>query len=396
MILIASALFPPETVVSANLSYDIASKLAENNEVVVLSPRPSKPHGNIYVTTPTFRNFKHIVLNSYICSTSNVIGRLRESISFGRYLSNYIENDHRKISVIYANVWPLFSQRALLKVSRKYKIPVILHIQDIYPESLSEKMPAIKNLINIIFRPIDRKNLKLSQHVITISNQMKEYLIKTRFINRDKFSIVYNWQNNQIFFDYKKLFKKKKDDEFKFMYLGTINSTACVDLLINAFAKSNIKNSSLTIVGNGPEKIKCIELAKKYKKKINFKSASFDQVPEIQNQADVLLLSLKKGVGKTALPSKLTAYMLSGKPVIAAVDVDSGAAEIIKNNSCGWVVEAEKEVKLIECMEKTRGLDVKVLEEMGNAGLRYANKKLSKFTNLSKILTIIQKNQRSI
>ena len=68
-------------------------------------------------------------------------------------------------------------------------------------------------------------------------------------------------------------------------------------------------------------------------------------------QSEVLLLSLKKGVAKTALPSKLTAYMLSAKPIIASVDEDSGTADIIKSNKCGWVVEAENEIKLIECMK---------------------------------------------
>jgi colanic acid biosynthesis glycosyl transferase WcaI len=64
----------------------------------------------------------------------------------------------------------------------------------------------------------------------------------------------------------------------------------------------------------------------KLQKNINFKSASPKQAPKLQAESEVLLLPLKKGVAKTALPLKMTAYMMSGKPIIASIDTDSGAA----------------------------------------------------------------------
>ena len=397
MILIASALFPPETVVSANLSYDIALELATNNEVVVLSPKPTRPYGVIFDESYKLnKQFEHVVLNSYTCSRSNIFGRFRESYSLGRHLAKYIDNNHQKISVIYANIWPLFAQRALLKNAEKYDIPVVLHVQDIYPESLSEKIKAMKGLINIVFTPIDRKNLELSAHIVTISEQMKGYLIKTRRISKDKFSIVHNWQNDSNFVEFQGTEVREKDGNFRFLYLGTINITAGVDLLIHAFSKADMLNASLIIAGDGPDKERCIQIAKKYNKNIRFKSASPKQVPELQAESEVLLLPLKKGVAKTALPSKMTAYMMSGKPIIASIDADSGAAEIIKLNDCGWVVEAENEGGLIRCMQKAREADSGLLKKMGDASLQYAKNNLSKVSNLHKISSIINKEKRSI
>ena len=397
MILIASALFPPETVVSANLSYDIALELATINEVVVLSPKPTRPYGVIFDESYKLnKQFEHVVLNSYTCSRSNIFGRFGESYSLGRHLAKYIDNNHQKISVIYANIWPLFAQRALLKNAEKYDIPVVLHVQDIYPESLSEKIKAMKGLINILFTPIDRKNLELSTHILTISEQMKGYLIKTRRISKDKFSIIHNWQNDSNFVEFQGTEVREKDGNFRFLYLGTINITAGVDLLIHAFSKAGMLNASLIIAGDGPDKERCIQIAKKYNKNICFKSASPKQVPELQAESEVLLLPLKKGVAKTALPSKMTAYMMSGKPIIASIDEDSGAAEIIKLNDCGWVVEAENEGGLIRCMQKAREADSGLLEKMGDASLQYAKNNLSKVSNLHKISSIINKEKRSV
>ena len=44
-LLIISAVFPPEPVVSASLSYDIASSLSGTYKTVVLSPIPTRPLG---------------------------------------------------------------------------------------------------------------------------------------------------------------------------------------------------------------------------------------------------------------------------------------------------------------------------------------------------------------
>lgn len=44
-ILIISAVFSPEPVVSAKLSEDIANELGLSNEVTVIAPKPTRPLG---------------------------------------------------------------------------------------------------------------------------------------------------------------------------------------------------------------------------------------------------------------------------------------------------------------------------------------------------------------
>ncbi len=44
-ILIITAVFPPEPIVSSKLSFDIADKLSETYEVTILHPRSSRPYG---------------------------------------------------------------------------------------------------------------------------------------------------------------------------------------------------------------------------------------------------------------------------------------------------------------------------------------------------------------
>lgn len=392
MILIVSSIFPPEPVVSANLSYDIANALATENEVVVISPPPTRPFGLTFDKKASLDNstFKHIVLDSYTCPKSKLLGRAIESLSFGLHTKKYIEKNHARIALIYANTWPLFAQKILAETASRYNIPLVLHIQDIYPESIATKIPYAGPLINKLLLPVDKKILNSTKKIITISYKMRDYLMQSRELKKHQISVVRNWQNDDIFFNFKQNNPPQKSKIFTFMYLGSISPTAGVELLVSAFGKADLKNARLIIAGTGSDKEKCRQLAKSYPHKdIQFYEVSGTDVPGMQARADILLLPLKKGVAKTALPSKLTAYMLSAKPIIATIDLDSEAADIIQDNACGYVIEAENEQALIRCMDEVSGKSHDRLSAMGENSFNFARQQLSRKHNLFKIISII-------
>lgn len=195
-VLIISALFPPEPIVSANLSRDIASMLSKNNYVTVVCPYPTRPHGYIFENKMADNDYNVIKLNSYTCSESKkIIGRIRESYSFGLHCAWYIANNRDKIDIIYANTWPLFAQYFVVKAAKKYNIPITMHVQDLYPESISNKFPLLNTLLTYFLLPIDQYVLANATNVIAISNKMKDYLVNSRKIDSDKIVVVQNWQD---------------------------------------------------------------------------------------------------------------------------------------------------------------------------------------------------------
>ncbi len=399
MILIVTAIFPPEPVVSANLSFDIANALSTEEEVVVISPPPTRPFGMTFDQNEISKEypFDHIVLDTYTCPESKLLGRIKESYSLGVASKKYIEENHQKIEVIYANTWPLFAQKYLVESASKYNIPLVLHIQDIYPESLSEKIPFVGPLINTLLLPVDTKILKNSTKIVTISYKMRDYLIESRHLEEDKISVVRNWQDDDMFINFKDQNQSQKNELFTFMYLGSISPTAGVDLLIHAFGKADLKDAMLIIAGGGSDKEKCMAIAQGYHdKEIQFYEVSGNEVPDMQSKADVLMLPLKRGVAKTALPSKLTAYMLSAKPIIASIDTDSEPADIIRDNDCGIVVEPEDEQELMRCMRDISQKSSDELSTMGEKSFNYAKEHLSRKHNLSKLMTIIQNSKREV
>lgn len=398
MILIASALFPPEPVVSANIAYDLACKLAEEHEVVVISPTPSRPYGLQFENPPIFSGFKHYQLESYTYPQSAIIGRFRESYSLGLHIKRFIEHHHENIEAVYANVWPLFAQLAVAKVCKKYGIPFVIHVQDIYPESLTNKIPVIGKVLRGLILPVDKYILSAADLVISISNQMKNELVTTRSIADNKVYVVRNWQNDDFFQGFKNDIAGSEiiDRDFNFLYLGSISPTAGVDLLIDAFAKANLNQSKLVIAGGGSDKEKCIKLATSYNKNIVFIDAQPEQVASIQAQADILLLPLRKGIAATALPSKMTAYMLSGKPILASVDQPSEIASIVVDNQCGWVTTPGDIDELSKAMQEAFSLDEEDLESFGANSLSFAKLNLSKKVNLNLLKNHIENIKRTL
>lgn len=389
MILVLSGVFPPEPVVSASLSIAIARALSREYDVTVLSPMPTRPNGSIY-SRPDFRDehFTHIVTDSYVCPASKFIGRMRESLSFGRCIASYIREHHENISAIYANVWPIFSQYLAVKEAKRWGIPIVLHIQDIYPESMLGRLGIIGCMIKWPLLELDRFILRNASTVFAISENMKSYLCDTRHIEDSKVLVVRNWQDDSLFPEH---LEQTVRGKFTFMFVGSISPAAGVMLLLKAFVKAAIPDSQLVIAGAGSDKVACEAYARQHPEAdIRFRSVTPTEVAQVQSGADVLLLPLRKGVGHTASPSKMPAYMFSAKPVLACVDRGSDVEMVIHASQCGWVCEPENESALSEMMIRVTGMPREQLNEIGRNARRYALDHFTAAKNLNTIISSIK------
>jgi glycosyltransferase involved in cell wall biosynthesis len=390
--LIISAIFPPEPVVSARLSFDLAKELAKKKSVVVISPKPTRPCKFNFKGKENYidAGFSHIIADSYTYPQSGLIGRMRESYSFGKYCYRFIQKHKDAIDCIYANTWPLFAQLLTVYAAKKNNIPIALHIQDIYPESLANKMLIFGQIFNVFLRFLDRYILNNATCIIAISGKMKIYLAKTRKIDVSKIHVVHNWQDEAEFIQYNQSIPNIEKRTFVFMYLGNIGPVAGVNLLIDAFVQADVPDSKLIIAGSGSmkeqlkEKCKLLQL-----KAIEFLDVSDGNVPIVQSSADVLLLPIRKGAASSSIPSKLPAYMFSEKPIIASVDENTDTANAIKDSNCGWILPPEDVNSLSAMMKEVVMLPHEKLKEKGKKGFNYAILNFSKGENLMELVKII-------
>lgn len=391
-ILIVSAVFPPEQVTSALLNYDLAKELSKKYEVTVLRPYPTRPIGMKF-DYDGLKNepFETVLIDSYSHPQSQLIGRFRESIDFGMKCADYIKKHHDDIAFIYDNPWQLFGVGIIARAAKRYGIPYMVAIQDIYPECIltkGRKPWIVRKLVMGLLKPIDVYYQRNAARIRTISDEMGDYLSATRGVPREKYLIVNNWQNDEDFEGVPNIIPK---DKLRFVFVGSINLHANVDMIIKAFAEANIPNSELVLYGGGNRKDFCVNLVKEMGlDNVKFDFVKRDQIPQKQAEASVLVLALPSGNGNLCLPSKMTSYMLSGKPILASVDKDSATTRYINEAQCGISVEPDSISAMVEGFKSIAAMSREKLQAYGDNSKRYAIQHLTRDYNLRLVCDAIE------
>ena len=370
---------------------DLATALAKKYDVTILRPKPSRPMG-FQMPKYSYEQFPFevIELDSYTHPASSLSGRFRESYSMGKLCVKYIEEHHEELCFVYNGPWHLVGRHMVAKRCLKYGIPYITPVQDVYPESISAKLPNVpllKGLVNKALMPSDKYLLKNAAKIHTISDKMVDYLSGTRELLREKFFVVRNWQDESTFVEYAKNKAGKAENEhFTFMYLGNVGPLAGVDVLFEALRKAELKDARLVVAGSGSAKQHLMEKSKEYKDcKIEFWEVPAGEVPATQDKADVMVLPVKKGYAMSSIPSKLPAYMFSAKPVLASVDAGSDTALCILESNAGWLAIPEDEESIAAAMKLAYSSSKEELELKGQRGFDYAIENFSKQKNLKKL-----------
>ena len=400
-----SSVFPPETVVAGRMAAEVAARLVQlGHKVSVISPYPSRlgtlPKGACKngrtLKVEDKDGFALYRVASTTAPESKLWPRMRESWSFGRCAARILESQIDRPDVVYEMAWPMLAQAWVSQCSARLGVPRVTHIQDIYPESALRRIPAC--FIAGVGPPLkwlDRINARRAVKVIVVSENMRRTYEATRGILPQKLEIVETWQDEEPFLrlpdrNEAALHYKTSATAFTFMYLGNIGAVAGVEHLIRSFAAAKLEGAQLLIAGEGSQKEACIRLATDMKAPIYFISdPDVKKVPLLQSLGDICLLPVKRGAAFFSIPSKLSAYMLSAKPVLASVDSDSDSAKLISKAKCGWIIEPEDVEAMAAKMRELRTIETGRLAAIGHSGRAYALERLTKGRCAGKLVRII-------
>lgn len=403
---IVSSVFPPEPITSAKTSFDIALELSRRGYAVsAITSFPSRPAGKMY---PNFSRrlykkekssygFEIVRCFSIFSKHSSLISRLLENLSFGITSGLWLLFSSRA-DVIYANTWPIFAVGIIRWVASIKRIPLIISIQDVYPESLiSQGRMKKNNLVNKILLSLDKWIARGCQSIIMISEHFARIYSEARNINHDKINVIPNWvDKNSVHPSDKKTYRDEKnipEDAFVLIYGGNVGIAAGVESVLHALRKiqSNL-NLYLVIAGSGSQLQICQKMAEKIKTcKVVFQTPwEVDDTSKVLAAADVLLLPTKGEQSLFSVPSKLITYMLSARPVLTIALPESDIAKVVIDAGCGWIVPPNNPDIFAEYVDKISHLSQQKLMEMGAAGRKYAMKNFTTEVCLPKAIAIIK------
>jgi glycosyltransferase involved in cell wall biosynthesis len=108
-----------------------------------------------------------------------------------------------------------------------------------------------------------------------------------------------------------------------------------------------------------------------------------DEFPDVLAAADVLAVTQRASVLDMSVPSKLTSYFATGRPVVASVADGGGTAEEVRRSGAGVLVRPEDPAALLEAVRKLVA-DPAAADELGARGPRHVAAHLGREAGLAR------------
>jgi glycosyltransferase involved in cell wall biosynthesis len=406
-VLVVSCVFPPEPVISAQTSAQIAEELARRgDEVTVITAFPSRPAGKLFSgysrrlfeRRMTTEGFELVRCFSMLSAESHFVSRLLENFSFG-LTGGWAALTARRPDVIYANTWPIVAQAILSAIAQLRNIPLVISVQDVYPESLEvqQRIP-VGGWLARWMRWLDSLIARRARAVVVISERFATTYQRERGVVADHLHVVPNWVDSRsVPWDEDRAlqFRVEKNippGAFVCVYGGNIGAAAGVETLVRAFHYlKSLENVYLVIAGEGSHLKACQALADEVgNRRLLFHTPwRSDETARLLHAADVLLLPTRGRQSLASVPSKLITYLLAARPVIALALPQSDLAALIERSGSGWIVEPDRPEVLAATIETAMKLEVTERVRRGRAGREFALRNMMREACLPRLIHIL-------
>ena len=360
-ILFLDAYFHPEIIAYTHLEKDIISGLLENNSVTVVSPSPTRGISDevakkyAKIKSETLPNGVNIRRFASPREGRNPLIRAFRYFWCG-YRHYAVGVKQRDTDAVFAASTPPTQGAVAAMVAKKLSkkrgvhVPFIYNLQDIFPDSLvTTGLAREGSLLWKLGRRLENYTYKNADKIIVISEGFKRNVMK-KGVPEDKIVVVSNWidtdavrpvprEENTVFDEF-----GIPRDKFTVVYAGNFGAAQGADVVIDAAERLAERDDIQFVIFGGGSEFEAVRssVAEKGLKNVFINGLlPQNRVPEVYSAGDVALITCKKGVGGSGMPSKTWSIMACGTPIIAAFDTDSELAETIALANAGVCVEPE-------------------------------------------------------
>ncbi|QDV75181.1 glycosyltransferase family 4 protein [Botrimarina mediterranea] len=380
---------------------DLARQLAaRGHRVQVITGFPCYPFGKTYAGYRQSLCQEHVLDGVLVTRVPQVPDHSRSAIRRAIYYFSFalsaatigvFKARQADVLLVYQSAMP--TGLAGWLVSRLRRIPYVLDVVDLWPESVQASgmlnsraaSGAINFAMSLIYNGANRIN------VITDGYWRN---LAARGISPLKLSLIHCWPAEGLFDPVAPQPAIRREycmeGKFNIVYAGAIGPVQGLRVLLDVAERLlSDKTIKITVAGEG---IQRVELEKEAIDR-GLTNLQFvgrrppEEIRRLYACADALLAHLKPDpLSSISIPSKTFAYMASGKPLLMAVEGE--AAAIVQRHGCGIAVAPSNAAALCRAVCKLRDMPILDREEMGAAGRRAyldnycSSVQVAKFENL--------------
>lgn len=382
-ILIVSQYFWPENFRINDLALELKMR---GNDITVLTGLPNYPMGDYFEGYSIDKNHDEIWegISIYRCKlrarklgTLNLIKNYFSFVIQGkRKIREFLDEEFDLIYIF--GLSPITVALPAIYIKRKRKIPIIMNVQDLWPENIIA-VSGIQNkyiiqltiiLVKYIYRHCDLILAASKSFVPAIQKRTK---IKDKVKYWPQYATV---SKEKI---YKKLFNP---NHFNIVFTGNIGKAQGLDIVLEAALI--LKNTTVCwhLIGEGCElnKLKTLVVEKGLQDKVIFHGQKPEiDIPQYLANADAALLILKPDpIFDMTLPAKLQTYMACGKPIIGCISGEG--KKVIEEAQCGITCENVSSEELSKICKRFLKMADFEYEKFCNNALEYSKKYFNKHT----------------
>lgn len=263
-------------------------------------------------------------------------------------------------------------------LARWKRVPFILEVRDLWPESLaavgaanenSLLYKALNGMAGFLYRACDR--------MVVVTSPFQQHLVEKCQVPPEKISVIENGVDAELFNPDAQRAEIRAalhaDGKFVVSYIGTIGMAHGLQTVVEAASQlqHSAPNVLFLLVGEGAEKEKIVSSVREHGlTNVRFVDQQRrETIPAYICASDVCLVPLKKSeLFTTVLPSKMLEFMACARPVI--VGVDGLARKIVQQGNAGIFVEPENPTDLANAIRRLAG-DPALCEILGRNGRRH-------------------------
>lgn len=320
---------------------------------------------------------------------------MTENLSFGLSSAAALLRT-RKLDALYLNSWPIFATGLAVLVAKLKRIPYVLSVQDVYPESLLVQNRLGGRIIAPILRWIDTRVARRARAVIVLSEAFASIYRDDRGVQPDRIHIIPNWasdtgqESRAAALSYRRA-RGIADDDFLVVYGGNVGIAAGVEQVIHALEMIDDPKIHLLIAGGGASAEACETLARRTAPgRVHFhRPWQDDETLRVLAAADLLALPTAGAQSRISVPSKLISYLLAARPILGAVESDSEIARIIRVAGAGRVIAPGSSREWASAIVAASQMPEPRRQEIGASGRRYAEKHFTRERAVNRILEIL-------
>ncbi|MBI4369995.1 MAG: glycosyltransferase family 4 protein [Elusimicrobia bacterium] len=302
------------------------------------------------------------------------------SITLGFFILGLFQ---KNVDLVFAYSTPMTLGLTCVALKWFKRVPFVFNVQDLFPQNAID-LGLLKNRVLIVgLRFLEIFAYRRAALITVHSKGNADYIIG-HGIEAHRVRVMNNWVDTEHVrpLGVELSFRQKWGLEEKFvaLFAGVMGYAQDLDVILDA--AKEIKDLSCVrflLVGDGVEKNR---LAGRVRGEgignVMLKPLmGNEEYPKLLAGVDIGLVTLRATMKTPVVPSKIFGYWAAAKPVVASLNRESDANEIIGRSGAGFVLPAGNAVELADKIRYLAG-HPDAVERMGLQGRRYVEDHFSK------------------